>query len=143
MSITSIPGITSYQAAAARLNTPLVEGEESLLITSGVKGGDRLRQFSYKPETVVFLKANRNVEDIIAGVDETDLFQDCVGISKCGLTGEEIVTDPKEFAGRPPDYWTLIIAKQKKKVTPLEANHLIGRPQRRPAEAVLEFTESM
>ena len=29
--IITIPGITSYQAAAARLNTPLVEGEESLV----------------------------------------------------------------------------------------------------------------
>jgi len=143
IAIESIPGITSYQAAAARLNTPLVEGEESLLITSGVKGGDRLRQFSYKPENVVFLKAYRNVTDIISAVDETHLFQDCVGISKCGLPGEEIVTDLKEFATKPPNYWTLIIAKQKKKVTPLEAKHLIGRPHRRPAEAMLEFTESM
>lgn len=141
--IKSIPGITSYQAAAARLNTPLVEGEESLLVTSGVKGGDRLRQFSYKPETVVFLKAYRNVEDIIAAVDETDLFQDCVGISKCGLPGEEIVTDLKEFAIRPPNYWTLIIAKQKKKVTPPEPKPMIGHHHRRQAEPMLEFTESM
>jgi precorrin-2/cobalt-factor-2 C20-methyltransferase len=141
--IESIPGITSYQAAAARLNTPLVEGEESLLITSGVKGGDRLRQFSCKPENVVFLKAYRNVKDIITAVDETDSFQDCVGISKCGLPGEEIVTDLKEFANRPPNYWTLIIAKQKKKVTSLEAKHRIARHHRRPAEAVAVFADSM
>ena len=141
--IISIPGITSYQAAAARLNTPLVEGEESLLVTSGVKGGDRLRQFSYKPETVVFLKAYRNVEDIIAAVDETDLFQDCVGISKCGLTGEEIVTDPKEFAHKPPNYWTLIIAKQKKKIAPLNTNSSKVQLHRRHAEAVAVFAQSM
>ena len=143
ITIESIPGITSYQAAAARLNTPLVEGEESLLITSGVKGGDRLRQFSSKPENVVFLKAYRNVKDIISAVNEADLFQDCVGISKCGLPGEEIVTDLKKFANRPPNYWTLIIAKQKKKITPLEAEHRISRHHQRHAEAVLEFTESM
>jgi len=143
ITIESIPGITSYQAAAARLNTPLVEGEESLLITSGVKGGDRLRQFSCKPENVVFLKAYRNVTDIISAVNETDLFQDCVGISKCGLPGEEILPNVKELTNRPPNYWTLIIAKQKKKVTPLEAKHLIARPHHRPVAAVLGFTESM
>ena len=141
--IKSIPGITSYQAAAARLNTPLVEGEESLLVTSGVKGGDRLRQFSYKPETVVFLKAYRNVEDIIAAVDETDLFQDWVGISKCGLAGEEIVRDLKDFAGRPPNYWTLIIAKQKKKIAPLDTNSGKVRLRRRQAGAVAVFAQSM
>jgi precorrin-2/cobalt-factor-2 C20-methyltransferase len=92
---------------------------------------------------VVFLKAYRNVKDIISAVDETDLFQDCVGISKCGLPEEEVVTDLKEFANRPPNYWTLIIAKQKKKITPLAAEHRISRPHRRHAEAVLELTESM
>ena len=143
ITIESIPGITSYQAAAARLNTPLVEGEESLLVTSGVKGGDRLRQYSVKPENVVLMKAYRNVKDIICAVDETGLFQDCVGISKCGLPGEEIVTDLKEFAIRPPNYWTLIIAKQKKKVTPPEAKTMIGHHHRRQAEPMLEFTGSM
>ncbi len=143
ITIESIPGITSYQAAAARLNTPLVEGEESLLVTSGVKGGDRLRQLSCKPETVVFLKAYRNVKDIISAVEETDLFEDCVAISKCGLPGEEVVSDLKEFANRPPNYWTLIIAKQKKKKTPLKDEIRMGRHHRRQSEAVLEFTESM
>ena len=113
IAIKSIPGITSYHAAAARLNTPLVEGEDALLVTSGAKGGDRLRQFSCKPETVVFLKAYRNVQDIICALDEADLFQDCVGMKKCGLAGEEIVTDINEFTNRSPNYWTLIIAKQK------------------------------
>jgi precorrin-2/cobalt-factor-2 C20-methyltransferase len=143
ITIESIPGITSYQAAAARLNTPLVEGEESLLVTSGVKGGDRLRQFSVKPENVILMKAYRNVKDIVCAVDEAGLFQDCVGISKCGLPGEEIVTDLKEFAIRPPNYWTLIIAKQKKKVTPSEAKLMIAHHHRRQAEPMLEFTESM
>ena len=143
VAIESIPGITAYQAAAACLNTPLVEGEESLLVTSGVKGGDHLRQFSAKPETVVFMKAYRNVKDIVSAVDETELFQDCVGISKCGLPEEEIVTDLKEFDHRPPNYWTLIIAKQKKRETPLKAEHRINCHYRRHAEPVLECTEPM
>lgn len=112
ITVISIPGITSYQAAAARLNIPLVEGEESMLVTSGCKGGDRLRQMAGKPETVVFLKAYRNAGDIVSALEETDLFPDCVGISQCGMPGEEIVTDIREFTERKPNYWTLIIAKQ-------------------------------
>jgi precorrin-2/cobalt-factor-2 C20-methyltransferase len=37
--VVTVPGITAYQAAAARVNRPLVEGEESLLVLSGVEGG--------------------------------------------------------------------------------------------------------
>ena len=49
----------------------------------------------------------------------------------------------KEFADRPPNYWTLIIAKQKKKMAPSEARHRIDRPHRRHAEAVAVYAESM
>ena len=109
-----IPGITSYQAAAARLNTPLVEGEESLLVVSGAKGGDRLRRLENKPETVVFLKAYRNIQDITRAIDEADPPYHSKGIKKCSQPDEEIINDMEVFQSRRPDYWTLIIAKQKK-----------------------------
>jgi precorrin-2/cobalt-factor-2 C20-methyltransferase len=108
----TVPGITSYQAAAARLNTPLVEGEESLMVVSGVQGGKRLRELCGKPENVVFLKAYRNVSDIKAAIDETGKYPSCVGVKSCGLSSEEIINDIGELSQRKPDYWTLIISKQ-------------------------------
>ncbi|MBW2099624.1 MAG: precorrin-2 C(20)-methyltransferase [Deltaproteobacteria bacterium] len=114
ISVQSIPGITSYQAAAARLNTPLVEGEESFLLLSGVKGGDHLRQLSGKPDSVVFLKAYRNVKDITSALDEADMIENSVGVTKCGQPNEEIVRDIRVLNDRKPDYWTLIMAKKKK-----------------------------
>ena len=110
----TVPGITSYQAAAARLNVPLVEGEESLLIVSGATGGDRLRHLGVKPENVVFLKAYRNVPDILHSICQADSGYRCMGVSKCGQRDEKIMLDTKELESRPPDYWTLIIAKKKK-----------------------------
>ena len=118
ISIVSIPGITSYQAAAARINTPLVEGEESLLILSGVKGGDRLRKLDKESENIVFLKAYKNVKDIIAAIDETGRLENSAGISSCGLPEERIIKDIKVLKESPPDYWTLIIAKNKKEDDP-------------------------
>jgi len=108
----TVPGITSYQAAAARLNTPLVEGEESLMVVSGVKGGNRLRELNGKPENVVFLKAYRNVPDIKAAIDESGKYPNCVGVKSCGQSSEEIIKDIEELSQRKPDYWTLIISKQ-------------------------------
>ena len=112
LEVQTVPGITSYQAAAARLNTPLVEGEESLMVVSGVKGGVRLRELSGKPENVVFLKAYRNVPDIKAAIDETGKYQKSVGVKCCGQSNEEIINDLEELSGKKPDYWTLIISKQ-------------------------------
>ena len=112
--IISVPGITSYQAAAACLNTPLVEGEDSLLLTSGARGGDRLRGFGTKPECVVFLKSYRNVDDIAAAIDEAGVYETAVGVSNCGMKDEQIVRDIQQLCDRRPDYWTLIFAKRKK-----------------------------
>lgn len=112
--ITTVPGITSYQAAAACINTPLVEGEESLLVVSGVNGGDRLRQMTVTPENVVFMKAYRNIRDINAALESTSGFTRCVGVSNCSLPDQKIYPDTREFNDRAPEYWTLIIAKQNK-----------------------------
>jgi len=112
INIQSVPGITSYQAAAARLNMPLVEGEESLMVVSGATGGDRLRKLSERPENVVFLKAYRNIEDIKEAIDETGQYLSCVGIKKCGQAEEEIIPDIAELSNKTPNYWTLVIAKQ-------------------------------
>lgn len=112
LDVQTVPGITSYQAAAARLNTPLVEGEESLMIVSGVKGGNRLRELCAKPENIVFLKAYRNVTDIKAAIDESGKYTSCVGVRSCGHPNEEILRDIDELSRRDPDYWTLIMTKQ-------------------------------
>ena len=119
--ILTVPGITSYQAAAARLNTPLVEGEESLMVVSGAKGGNRLRELTGKPENIVFLKAYRNIKDIKAAIDETGTYPSCVGVKSCGHPDEEIVPDIEALSRRSPDYWTLIIAKQNKNNGPTES----------------------
>jgi len=112
--IISIPGITSYQAAAATLNTPLTEGEDSLLVVSGANGGDRLRQLSDRPETVVFLKAYRNVGDILSALDEADRLENSVAVSNCSLPEEKIYNNIRKLADHPPEYWTLILSKKKK-----------------------------
>ena len=120
IAIHTVPGITSYQAAAASLNTPLVEGEESLMVVSGAQGGDRLRELAVKPENIVFLKAYRHVKDIKGALEEIGGYGSCVGVKHCSHPNEEIVADIEELSRRKPDYWTLIIAKRNSNNEPLQ-----------------------
>ncbi len=108
--IETVPGITSFHAAAARLNRTLVEAEESLLITSGAYGGDRLRRCTDSIQNIVFLKAYKNTKDINAALKDSGYYDNSVAISKCGREGEEIIRDLDELETREPDYWTLILA---------------------------------
>jgi precorrin-2/cobalt-factor-2 C20-methyltransferase len=109
----AIPGITSYHAAAARLQRPLAEGEQSLLIVSGCHGGDKLRQMGNYADNVVFLKAYKNAADITRAIDEQRWRENSVGIVSCSLPEERIIEDIKEFDTAPPDYWTLIFSGKK------------------------------
>jgi len=109
--IETIPGITSFHAASARLNRTLVEGEESLLVTSGAFGGDRIRH-NNGVENVAIVKAYKNIEDINKAVKETGLDNNCVAVSKCGRKNEQIIEDIDTLEKRTPDYWTLILASK-------------------------------
>ena len=109
--IETIPGITSFHAASARLNRILVEGEESLLVTSGAFGGDRIRAIN-GVENVAIVKAYKNIKDINKALTETGLSKRSVAVSKCGRQNEEIIRDLDKLEKRDPDYWTLILASK-------------------------------
>ncbi|MCG8471897.1 MAG: precorrin-2 C(20)-methyltransferase [Desulfobacterales bacterium] len=108
----TISGITSFQAAAARINTPLVEGEETLMITSGAYGGAHVRRVAEGAENVVLLKAYKNVDDIAEALSESNLLDHSCAVKKCGREGEEVIWNVGDLKEIKPDYWTLIIAKQ-------------------------------
>jgi precorrin-2/cobalt-factor-2 C20-methyltransferase len=109
----AVPGITSYNAAAARLQRPLAEGEQSLLIVSGCCGGDKLRQMGNYADNVVFLKAYKNAPDITRAIDERGWRDNSVGIVSCSLPEERVIENLNEFETARPDYWTLIFSRKK------------------------------
>jgi len=109
--IETVPGITSFHAASARLNRILVEGEESLLITSGAFGGDRIRNVD-GVENIAIVKAYKNIKDINQALKETGLYKRSIAVTKCGRENEEIINDIGELENRAPDYWTLILASK-------------------------------
>jgi len=109
--IETIPGITSFHAASARLNRILVEGEESLLVTSGAYGGDRIRQVK-EVENVAIVKAYKNITDINMALKDAGLYTKGVAVSKCGRKNEEIIENLDVLETREPDYWTLILASK-------------------------------
>ena len=112
--INTIPGITSYQAAAALTNTPLAEGDESLLILSGLKEKDQLKNLIGKADNIILLKAYRNIQEICSAIEEMNLLNKTTGVTHCGLDGEEVITDIRKMINKKPNYFTLLIIKNSK-----------------------------
>lgn len=114
----TIPGITSFQAAAARVNTPLVEGEETLVIASGAYGGEHVRKAAAAADNMVLLKAYKHVDDIAAALKESGLAANSCAVKRCTREGEEVIRNVEDLRDVHPDYWTLVMAKKEGPAVP-------------------------
>lgn len=106
-----VPGITSYQAAAARTATVLCEDDQNLLLLSGVADEAELRASLQDADNAVILKTYRNFPAIRSCLLETDLDQRFV--SRLGLDNE-IVCPNLADAPDSPNYLSLVIATKKR-----------------------------
>ncbi|MFZ5453060.1 MAG: precorrin-2 C(20)-methyltransferase [Thermodesulfobacteriota bacterium] len=111
--VITIPGITSYSAAAALTHTPLTEGEESFFLVSGAQGAARLREVVDKTDNIVMLKTYRNFKEIYQALEELDLLDRAVCISRCGLDGETVVENLRDLKEETLSYLSMIIIKKK------------------------------
>ena len=101
-----VSGITSFCAAAARTNTPLVEWNEQLHIVPAVH---RLDSSLTQPGNYVLMKSGKKmqqVKEILAASRK-----DVVMVENCGMENEHIYRGVDEI---PDDagYYSLIIAKE-------------------------------
>jgi precorrin-2/cobalt-factor-2 C20-methyltransferase len=110
--ITVIPGITSYQAAAASLGRVLVEGEESLSIVSGALGAQRVREVLDHSDNIAILKVYRNYREILDVLTERGLIPKSILISRCGLEGEMVYQSLEDVPDTVPSYLSLFLIRK-------------------------------
>jgi precorrin-2/cobalt-factor-2 C20-methyltransferase len=116
-----VPGITSFQAAAARACLPLCEGEQSLRVLSGINNAETLERDLTGADTAVILKAYRNIGAIAQALRATGRDADCLVAGRVELPDERLTTlgklnrqgeqerNPASDRATPP-YMTLILS---------------------------------
>lgn len=82
-----IPGVPSFCAVAARLNTSLCEGSERLLIVPASHEAIDCLDF---PANKVFMKAGRAIGDLQALLKKEDLLDRAAMVANCGMEGEQV-----------------------------------------------------
>ncbi len=106
-----VPGITSYQAAAAKTRTVLAESGQSLVVVPGICPPERLEQLLDAADNAVILKVYRNFEEIRKCLNKLDLSGRTKFISRLGLEGEKIVQDINEIRDN-PHYFSLLLVNK-------------------------------
>ena len=103
--VETVPGVPSFSAAAARLNLPLVEGDEPLHVAPGAHDmGETLRL----PGTCVLMKASGSLGETKARLQSSG--KEVFAVENCGMDTEKLyrgVDQLPDSAG----YLSLIVAK--------------------------------
>ena len=103
--VETVPGVPSFSAAAARLNLPLVEGDEPLHVAPGAHDmGETLRL----PGTCVLMKASGPLGETKARLKSSG--KEVFAVENCGMEAEKLYRGVETL---PDDagYLSLIIAK--------------------------------
>ena len=106
-----IPGVTSFQAAAAKTQTILTESGENLVIFSGVGDEQKLDTLLGQADNAVILKSYKNFDILRKTVHKHSRTQSSVFVSRLGLEGERITHNLDEIT-RQPHYLSLLLVKK-------------------------------
>ena len=108
--VETIAGITSFNSIAARLNIPLMIGDEDLKVVSVNRKTDVYKEIENN-QNLVLMKISRDFEKIKKAIIETGNKENIVIVSNCGKENEEIITDIENVES--VHYFsTLILKKQ-------------------------------
>ncbi|MFD3913826.1 precorrin-2 C(20)-methyltransferase [Streptomyces sp. NPDC058603] len=83
-----IPGVTSVSAAAARLGTPLVEGEEVLTVLPGTLPEEELTARLASADSAVVMKLGRTFPTVRRAVERAGRLADARYVERATMSGE-------------------------------------------------------
>ncbi|MFF1961477.1 precorrin-2 C(20)-methyltransferase [Streptomyces sp. NPDC058220] len=83
-----IPGVTSVSAAAARLGTPLVEGEEVLTILPGTLPEEELTARLASADSAVVMKLGRTFPTVRRAIERAGRLADARYVERATMSGE-------------------------------------------------------
>lgn len=103
-----VPGITSFSAAAARLNMALCERDEPLIVLPA--SYDKTEALIDIEGTKVLMKASRKIGAVRDMIKEKGLAESAVMVECCGMENERIYTNLDDVDDK-SSYFSIIIIK--------------------------------
>lgn len=111
--VETVPGITSFCAAASRLGIPLSETNETIAIVPAAYKCEKIDEIFRAVDNIVLMKPSRGFEETLDKLEEHELIEDTVLISKCGHKEEKIEYNVASLRNEKIDYLSMLIAKKR------------------------------
>ena len=113
ISISTYPGISSFQALSAALNFPLGQGKEKILILPCPETPVELKEQIERNENIVLLKIGDRFEWVRELLNEMDILKNCVLGKRIGLDNEILTRDLMGLSkDEKPGYLSVILIRK-------------------------------
>lgn len=111
--IHTVPGITSYNAAACMANYPLLTGDERMAVIPMPKDITELRPILETFDTVVLMKVAKKLDEVIQLLEEINLTEHALFASYIGQKDAYLTYDLVSLKGSGRGYMSVLIVKRK------------------------------
>ena len=112
--IHTIPGITSYNAAACAANYPLLTGDERLAVIPVPKDITELRPILESFDTIVLMKVAKNLDEVVQLLEDMKLSENALFASYIGQKNAYLTCDIVSLKGSGRGYMSVLIVKRNK-----------------------------
>ena len=109
----TIPGITSYSTAAAKLDFPLGLSDERILILPCPDAMEPLRRDIQSHDVVVLMKIASKLDAVLALLREMGIIEHCVLAHRVGLGGEVLERHLGRLAGQRLGYLSVVLIRKR------------------------------
>ncbi|SEN12476.1 precorrin-2 C(20)-methyltransferase [Lihuaxuella thermophila] len=112
VNILSVPGISSVNGAASRLHVPLADGDEQIAIVPATEDVEAMRKALIDHDAVVFLKVAKVMDLILDLLQELNLSDKAMVVSKVTSDQEMVWRNVAELKGQKLGYLTLMVVRK-------------------------------
>jgi len=112
--IQTVPGITSYNAAACAGNYPLLTGDEKLAVVPVPKNIADLQPVLEAFDTVVMMKVAKKLDEVLEMLERMELTKNALFASYIGQKDAYLTCDIAPLKGSGKGYMSVLIVKKEK-----------------------------
>nr|VFK61076.1 MAG: precorrin-2 C(20)-methyltransferase [Candidatus Kentron sp. UNK]VFK69568.1 MAG: precorrin-2 C(20)-methyltransferase [Candidatus Kentron sp. UNK] len=109
--VETVAGVSSFHAAAARLNMPLADTDDTVAIVPAGYGVATIDQLLDRFDTLVLLKVKPLLDDVIDLLEERGLLAHSAFVEKVGTTEERVIRDVALLRGEKVHYFSLLLVQ--------------------------------
>jgi precorrin-2/cobalt-factor-2 C20-methyltransferase len=113
--VETIPGVSSFAAAAAATGIVLAEEDETLAIIPAAYGVGVIDHLLDEFDTLILLKVKPLIDEVIDLLDRRDLLATSCFIEKVGSPEQRIVRDVASLCGEKVNYLSLLLVQNPKR----------------------------